>query len=263
MSSALQFDDIASRRVEATYMTPDVVQQRSVVRAALDLQPDEDVLDIGSGPGLLAYEMATDVAPDGSVCGIDASDSMLAIARARKTAARTAPITFAAGDACTLRFADDSFDAAVATQVYEYVEDIPAALGEARRVLRPGGRLLVLDTDWDSIVWHSGDLLRMRRVMDAWGEHLVDPHLPRRLIRLLDDAGLTVDVCQIVPILNVRSNNNTYSQGMADLIADFVPGRQELTEADVLAWRDDLNDLSHSGNYFFNLNRYLFRATKR
>jgi arsenite methyltransferase len=263
MSSTLRFDDEASRRIEAIYSTPDVVAQRQAVSNAIEVKPGERVLDIGSGPGFLAAEMAASAAPNGTVVGTDTSGSMLAIAAARIDSVSDVELRFEQADACSLPYADADFDVVVSTQVYEYVQDIAGALSELARVLRPGGRALVLDTDWDSIVWHSGDLLRMRRVMDAWGEHLVDPHLPRRLIRLLDDAGLTVELCRVVPIVNVRSNNNTYSQGMVDLIADFVPGRQGLTEADVLAWRDDLNDLSHSGNYFFSLNRYLFRATKR
>jgi hypothetical protein len=66
-----------------------------------------------------------------------------------------------------------------------------------------------------------------------------------------------------VPIVNVRSNHNTYSAGMTDLIADFIPGRQGLTEADAIAWSEDLRALSRSGDYFLSLNRYLFRAAKR
>lgn len=66
-----------------------------------------------------------------------------------------------------------------------------------------------------------------------------------------------------MPILNLRSNRNTYSEGMAELIADFVPGRQGLTEADAIAWSEDLDRLSRSGDYFFSLSRYLFLATKR
>jgi hypothetical protein len=50
MSPALQFDEATSRRIEATYSTPDVVEQRRIVRAALGLKPGQDVLDIGSGP---------------------------------------------------------------------------------------------------------------------------------------------------------------------------------------------------------------------
>src|SRR5262249_37954646 len=174
MSAMLQFDDEASRRSEATYMTPDVVEQRRAVRAALALGHGDRVLDIGSGAGLLAQEMAAEVGAVGSVEGIDPSDSMLALARRRRRPAGSAELRFLAGDACALPFADESFDAAVATQVYEYVQDVPGALGEAFRVLRPGGRLLVLDTDWGSIVWHSADAERTRRVLAAWDEHLVD-----------------------------------------------------------------------------------------
>ena len=61
MSGTLQFDEEASRRSEATYLTPDVVEQRRAVRAALALGEGEKVLDIGSGAGLLASEMAAEV----------------------------------------------------------------------------------------------------------------------------------------------------------------------------------------------------------
>jgi arsenite methyltransferase len=260
LSSVLQFDDVASRRIESTYTTPDLVQQRRVVRAALALRPGEAVLDIGSGPGLLACEMATDVGPDGSVHGIDPSESMLAVGRRRERLTGSAPVTLAAGEACALAFSDDSFDAAVATQVYEYVADMRVALGEAYRVLRPGGRLLVLDTDWDSIVWHSSDRGRMQRILTAWEEHLVDPHLPRRLTGLLEQAGFTVTKREAIPLLNAGYDPNTFSAGLIGMIAAFVAGRQGLSELDATAWVDDLTALK--SDYFFSLNRYLFVAVK-
>jgi arsenite methyltransferase len=256
----LKFDDRASSRIEAQYATPDLVRQRSVVRAALDLQRGEDVLDIGFGPGLLAAEMAADIGRSGSVHGIDPSESMLAIARGRERGASSAEVTLMAGDACTLAFADHSFDAAVATQVYEYVLDMPCALAEAFRVLRPGGRLLILDTDWDSIVWHSDDDERMRRVLAAWDQHLVDPHLPRRLTGLLDSAGFTVTERIAHPLLNAGYDRNTFSAGLIELIASFVPNREGVSEADARAWADELIGLG--SDYFFSLNRYLFTAVR-
>ena len=63
-------------------------------------------------------------------------------------------------DATRLPFEAGHFDAAVSTQVYEYVPDVDRALADLYRVLRPGGRALILDTDWDSLVWHSSDQAR-------------------------------------------------------------------------------------------------------
>ena len=204
MSGMLEFDEHASRQVEAVYSTPDVVEQRAAVRRALALRPGEAVLDIGAGPGFLAVEMAEETGPDGRVVGVDPSESMLAIARRRELAPGSAPVEFAQGGALELPFADASFDVAVSTQVLEYVEDVPGALREARRVLRPGGRLLILDTDWDSIVWHTTDRARMERVLVAWNEHLADPYLPRRLPRLLGEAGFSLETCLVIPLLNAR-----------------------------------------------------------
>ena len=240
----LQFDEQQAKQVELTYMTPDVVEQRRATRALLDLQAGERVLDIGSGPGFLADEMAEEVGPDGAVHGVDPSESMLAISRRRGTR-----VEYATGDALALPYDDETFDVVVATQVYEYVPDMPAALAEARRVLRSGGRLLILDTDWDAIVWHSSDRDRMMRVLEKWNDHLADPYLPRRLPALLRDAGFELATTTIIPILNLGGGTDTLSHGVLPLIADFVDDQE--WKADLLAMGDD---------YFFSLNRYVFVA---
>ena len=240
----LQFDEKQAKQVETTYMTPDVVEQRRATRALLALQPGEKVLDIGSGPGFLADEMAAEVGPEGAVHGVDPSESMLAIARRRESSAQ-----YALGDAVSLPFDDETFDAAIATQVYEYVPDMPAALAEVRRVLRPGGRLLILDTDWDAIVWHSSDRDRMLRVLEKWNDHLADPYLPRRLPKLLRDAGFALNSTTVLPILNQGTETATLSHGVMPLIAEFVDDQE---------WKADL--LAMGEDYFFSLNRYLFVA---
>ena len=242
----LQFDEQTVRQVEAAYMAPDVVEQRRATRALLALQPGERVLDIGAGPGFLADEMAAEVGSDGAVHGVDPSESMLALARRRETA-----VQYATGDALALPYEDGTFDAAVATQVYEYVADMPAALAEARRVLRAGGRLLILDTDWDSIVWHSSDRERMLRVLERWNDHLADPYLPRRLPGLLRDAGFELRTTTIIPILNQGAGTETLSHGVMPLIADFV-GDPE--------WAEDLRAMGD--DYIFSQNRYVLVARR-
>jgi arsenite methyltransferase len=255
----MDFDERTSRHLEVAYTTADVVEQRRLVVEALDLRPGEHVLDIGSGPGFLACEMAAVVGKRGSVHGVDPSQSMLAIAAHRERAPGSAPVEFRPGDAIELPYPDGSFDAAVSTQVYEYVEDMATALAEARRVLRPGGRLLVLDTDWDSVVWRSSDRERMRRVLAAWDEHLVDPHLPARLTGLLRDAGFTIKLRTTIPLFNAGFDSDTYSAGLIGFVSAFVPGRQGISEEEARAWADDL--ATQGEDYFFSVNRYVFVAT--
>jgi ubiquinone/menaquinone biosynthesis C-methylase UbiE len=260
MAGSLEFDDAASRYVEKVYATPDVVAQRRVTRAALALKPGERVLDLACGPGYLSAEMAEEVGSEGRVHAVDVSESMLALARGRERSDRAAPIEFGIADATSLPFEDGSFDAITCTQAYEYVAEIETALAEAHRVLVPGGRLLILDTDWDSIVWRTSDDERTRRILRAWDEPLAHPYLPRHLPQLLRDAGFELAHSEVVALLNVGYDENTYSGPIAGMIARFVAGRQGITEDEANSWADDIKSMGD--NYFFSLNRYLFVATR-
>jgi len=253
----LRFDPGVSRQIEAMYTTPDVIEQRRVVRAALALRPGDRVLDVGVGPGLLAAEMADEVGPSGRICGIDISDSMLAIARTRVD--EGPGIELEAASVARIPHPVESFDVVVSTQVFEYVDDVAGALDEVRRVLRPAGRVVLLDTDWGSVVWRSRDDARMARVLTAFEDHLADPHLPRTLADVLAKSGFTLTHQQVVPILNAGYDDRTYSAGLIDIVARFVPGHADVTADEARAWADDLRSLG--AGYFFSLNRYLFVAS--
>jgi arsenite methyltransferase len=262
MSTAMPFDEEMTHRLVEVYTTPDVVAQRDATLDILDPQLGERVLDIGSGPGFLAAGIASRVGESGAVSGIDLSEPMIAYASGLATTPGAAPMTFALGDATALGFSDQSFDAVVSTQVYEYVPDIRTAIAEVRRVLVPGGRVLILDTDWDSVVWHTSDSERHARVMTAWQDHLADPWLPRTLTGRLESAGLTVERYNVLVLLNPAFDPRTYSAGMMQLIANFVPGRRGVTDEDAAAWLADLHDLAARGEYFFSINRYVFLARR-
>ncbi len=71
MSEGIKYDEAWGQRLVQIYSTFDVVKQRQIVLERLNIQPDERILDIGSGPGLLIEDMATAIGPSGSICGID------------------------------------------------------------------------------------------------------------------------------------------------------------------------------------------------
>ncbi|GAA1602935.1 hypothetical protein GCM10009789_66210 [Kribbella sancticallisti] len=255
----LQFDPEVSRQIESVYTTPDVIEQRRVVRTALALRPGDRVLDVGVGPGLLAAEMAAEVGPDGRICGIDISDSMLSIASTRSKVPGGPEIELELAAAGRIPHGAESFDVVVSTQVFEYLDDVAVALNEIRRVLRPAGRVVLLDTDWGSIVWRSSNDQRMAKVLTAFEEHLENPHLPRTLGDSLAKAGFTVTHLQVVPMLNTSYDARTYSAGLVDIVEAFVTDRGGVTKEEARAWADDLRNLGDS--YFFSLNRYLFVAS--
>jgi demethylmenaquinone methyltransferase / 2-methoxy-6-polyprenyl-1,4-benzoquinol methylase len=102
--------------------------------------PGSRVLDVATGTGDLAIEVAGRVAPGGSVVGCDFSDGMLARARAK------APeITFEWGDALALDYPDDEFDAATVGFGARNFGDLDRGLAEMARVVRPGGRVVILE----------------------------------------------------------------------------------------------------------------------
>lgn len=242
------------------YITPDLVGQRKQILQALGPQPGERILDMGSGPGFLTCDIGKLVGAAGWVCGIDISEPLLAAAKNYCTHLPWMEFRFA--DAAKLPFPDGHFDAVVSTQVLEYLPDVNAALAEAHRVLRSGGRMAILDTDWDSIVWHTSDRTRMSRILSVWDEHTTNPHLPMTLAKKIRQAGFQSESPKIIPIFNPVFSSDAFSNRLIDLVVSFVSGRGKITNAEAIVWAQELRQLGEQGDYFFSLNRYLFMANK-
>jgi demethylmenaquinone methyltransferase/2-methoxy-6-polyprenyl-1,4-benzoquinol methylase len=113
------------------------------------LAPGDRALDVATGTGDLAFELSGRVAPGGEVIASDFSERMLEIARA-KASARPAPdggagLRFESGNALSLPYADDRFDAATVGFGARNFSDLDRGLREMARVVRPGGRVVVLE----------------------------------------------------------------------------------------------------------------------
>jgi demethylmenaquinone methyltransferase / 2-methoxy-6-polyprenyl-1,4-benzoquinol methylase len=115
------------------------------------VEPGARVLDVASGTGDLALELARRVTPGGEVVGSDFSEEMLARARSKleRRGSRegwiTPPVRFEWGDALRLPYATDAFDAATVGFGVRNFSDLESGLRELARVVRPGGRVVVLE----------------------------------------------------------------------------------------------------------------------
>ncbi|GAB4398577.1 MAG: bifunctional demethylmenaquinone methyltransferase/2-methoxy-6-polyprenyl-1,4-benzoquinol methylase UbiE [Anaerolineales bacterium] len=119
----------------------DIVWRKQVVRLAR-LQPGQRMLDLGAGTGDIAFEAFHNLP------GIQplAADFTLEMMRVGKRRPWGDVLPWSAADALQLPFADASFDAVVSGFLMRNVTDVPRALAEQWRVLKPGGRLVILDT---------------------------------------------------------------------------------------------------------------------
>ncbi len=119
---------------------------RQLAIRLLDLTGNERVLDIGCGTGVLTRLIAQRI-PDGRAVGLDAAPKMVEVARRR--AVGLPQLSFAVGVAECLGYPDASFDRAVSTFFYHHIDaDLKRrSLAELLRVLKPGGKLIIVDVD--------------------------------------------------------------------------------------------------------------------
>jgi len=258
-----QFQAAEVARLDRAYSTPQIIDQRRRFRAAVAARPGEVGLDVGCGAGHLACELAREVAPSGRVVAIDKSLESVNASKARVAREKLTDIVDAqVGDATALEFPDGTFDFAVAVQVYSFVPNVARAIEEAARVLRKGGRLLVLESDWDMCLWKSKVPAFTRRMISARAEtQFAHAYLPRDLHKLFRAAGLTLVDAHAFCIVETSYDPSSYGASVIGITHDSAL-KYGLPAADVAAWEQDLRSRTQEGEWFFCLDRFVFTGKK-
>ncbi len=256
----LKFDEATTKLLEIAYQGGDISRRRRMAFDALHLSEGDVVVDIGCGNGLLTEDIARAVGASGQVIGIDPSADMRAPATARCAAFPTARIS--EGSADKLPFGDGEADKAAAVQVLEYLPDLPSALREAHRVLRAGGRFVAVDTGCKTLDWFSEDQQRMRRVLDAWDHHYVEPRVAALWPRLARDAGFAAIEVEPFSFCDVTLRPDGIAFMLLHLMSRYAADNGHMSEEDTRAWFDEQVSLARQGRFFFSLTYYRMSAIK-
>ena len=241
---------------------PAVVRLREWALGRLALEPGETVVDVGSGTGEVVIGLARSVGPAGRAVGVEPNPALRALAGARAQEEGLGEVEFVDGAADDLPFADGSVDAVTCERVLQHVEDADAAVRELARVLRPGGRLALLDSDWATSIVHPGDPDVIARYQAASWTQWPNPFSGRRLRGQLAAAGLEVDgdigsSALVLPDAAVRGG------GMLALAAPIAIERGAVTREEVDALIADLDAGLDRGETFVSVTMFAAVGRKR
>ncbi|WP_406064351.1 methyltransferase domain-containing protein [Micromonospora sp. NBC_00860] len=175
--------------LDAIESEPAAVQLRTRSYELLGDLAGRTVVDAGCGSGRAVAELAE---RGSHAVGVDLDPEMIAVARQRWPAGE-----FHVGDAAELPLETGSAAFYRADKVLHVLDDPARAVAEARRVLAPGGRAVLLGQDWDMIAIDSDEPETTRRLVHAKADSLPSPRVARRYRNLLLDAGFTDPIVEV------------------------------------------------------------------
>jgi ubiquinone/menaquinone biosynthesis C-methylase UbiE len=164
---------------------------RAWAHAAVAARPGEAAVDIGSGTGSVTRALASAVTGDGSALGIEPNEKFRTVA-ARRAAGEGSTARFVEGDAYALPLPDASVDVVWCERVLQHLTEPERAVGEIARVLRPGGRAVLLDSDWATTILHPGEAATVAALTSGALAAAANPYSGRKLAGQLSAAGLVV-----------------------------------------------------------------------
>jgi len=251
-TAGFRFDEKTAQQLNMIYQTDDIREMQRQFRVWFDPRPGEKILDVGCGTGVNDIALSRLVGPFGKIVGIDSSEAMLAIARAKAAAAN---IEYQLKSVEEMDFPEDSFDGVVCTQVLGYVPAPVEVIRSMLRVAKPGGRVFMSETDWDTLVYNIPDKELQRKVTMCFSDHQGDGWTGRRLYSFcLQAGGKDIELHPYV-IQNAEYSARRYGGPLSIVIRDYLLRAKKCTEAEVSRWLELLSQAFDERTYFFGLNR--------
>jgi ubiquinone/menaquinone biosynthesis C-methylase UbiE/GNAT superfamily N-acetyltransferase len=207
---------------------------------AMELRPGDAGLDVGCGTGDELRLIAARVGTAGRAVGVDVSRDLVAAARERTPAG--VAVEFVVADAHRLPFADREFAAARVERTLQHVANPAGVVAEMARVVRPGGRVVAHEPDWDTLVISSGDRQTTRAILDELRATSRNPAVGRAVAGHFADAAIAVNTVDAVAVV-IRD-------AMAARAFFLLDGAVERVGTDIARrWLHDLGEQSARGAF--------------
>ncbi len=252
--------DVLLATMDATAGWDATLRLRSWERAHLGLLHGERLLDVGCGRGEASLALGQDLGESGEVVGVDASERMLRDARSNARAARCR-VRFTLGDACSLDEPDASFDAVRSERTLQWLADPAAAVAEMVRVVRAGGRVSLIDTDWSTFTIDVGDDALAALVRDGLRTERDRPsNIGRRLPELVGAAGCVpvarTEATQAWTKWDPDESPAPLGCFSMESLADDLVATHQLTTADRRQFVSTIHDAARRGRFSMRLTMF-------
>jgi SAM-dependent methyltransferase len=178
--------------LDAQAATSGVRRLREWAHLGVAARPGERAVDIGPGTGSETQVLAAEVTRTGDAVGVEPNPGLRSVAE-RRAAEAGSSARFVDGAAQALPLGDSEVDVVWCERVFQHLSEPGKAAAEIARVLRPGGRVALLDTDWATAILHPGDPEVVGPVMAGARSAAVNPHSGRKLAGQLAAVGLEID----------------------------------------------------------------------
>ena len=251
----LEFAGKIIELLERLYAAPKLISYRNSYLQRLKLRDRTTLLDLGMGTAantLLVLQQFPHIHVDGA----DRSLEMLQHSRKKlQQMGFASQSRFLCLDAHSLSLRQDYYDFAIVSQVLSYVQNPVRVLQELRSRMKPGGRILLEDSDWESFIYNSGDNPAWTKIRSCWLTQSFRIDGGRRLREFAHLAGLEVEQASSFHLQDDLFGEDLYGYWLAMIIADYAVRNGASSEGEVNDWLQTLKELSELGCYYFGLNR--------
>lgn len=219
------------------------------------LGPGGHVLDVGCGRGDEVIALAQIVGDRGLSAGVDASATMIAQAKRRAQEAGV-HVELKVGDALALPFPDASFDATRIERTLQHLADPGRAIGELRRVTRPGGRVVGMEPDWATLTVDAPDSDATAIFLRVHLDRVTNGIIGRQLWRRFRDAGLEDLMCDTGVVVLTDFASADPVLGLTEATREAV-GDRAISAERAAAWLDSVRDADAHKRFFASLTGFL------